>query len=123
MRTLIEEVVAAKSMAQIVILPGCTCRGPFENNVVVDQDFDRAGVSGEVTGILIRCGEFGRADVQVVLSRIHPLMAKPALQLHQRHGLLCVVELRGDRRAGTMTGDPAASILSSGHRPLSKAAV
>ena len=48
MRTLIKEVVAAKSMAQIVILPGRTRRGPFENDVVVDQDFDRAGVSGKV---------------------------------------------------------------------------
>ena len=112
MRTLVKEVIAAEPMAQVVVLPWRTRCSPVENDVAVDQDFDSARVSGKVGSILVRCREFGRAYVQVVLGRVYPLMAEPALQFHQCHGLLCVIELRGDRRAGTMAGNPAASILA-----------
>src|SRR5260370_25771989 len=44
-------------------------------------------------------------------------MAKPCLQLKQRHRLFGIVELTGDSRPRTMTGDPPTNVLQ-GHASL-----
>jgi len=52
-------------------------------DIAVNQDFDRPHVSGEVPGIAVGVGQFRRADIEIVLRRVRPFVAKPLLELKE----------------------------------------
>ena len=68
-RALVEELVGAQAMAEVVVAPGLSVGDRLLQGVLVDQHFDRAQVACEVSGVGIGLGELGRGDGHVVLSR------------------------------------------------------
>jgi hypothetical protein len=52
--TLVEEVVRAVPVTKVVKLPWLTGRASAFDYILIDQDFDRSQVAGEVAGILVR---------------------------------------------------------------------
>jgi hypothetical protein len=56
-RALLEERVAAETVAEIVVLPGLP-GGAVGDGVSVDEDFDGANVAGEVAGVVVGLGEW-----------------------------------------------------------------
>ena len=70
MRALLEERVAAETVAEVVVLPGLPGGGgAVGDGVAVDEDFDGANVAGEVAGVVVGLGERVRGDLGVVLGR------------------------------------------------------
>ncbi len=58
MRALLEEGVAAESVAEVVVLPRLTSGGSAGGRrVAVDEDFDGADVAGEVAGVVVCLGQ------------------------------------------------------------------
>jgi len=54
-RALLEEGVAAPAVTEVVVLPGFASRSaPGRHRLPVEEDFDRAEISGEVPGIGVR---------------------------------------------------------------------
>ena len=112
-RALIEEVVSAKAMAEIVKAPwlaGSRC--PIPDGVLINQNLDRTQVALEVSGALDRTRQPGRRHGSIVLRRCRRRVPKPGLQLEQRQRFLGVVELRRDRRACPVACDAAARVTS-----------
>lgn len=69
-RALLEERVAAETVAEVVVLPELPGGGGAVGDCVsVDEDFDGANVAGEVAGVVVGLGERVRGDLGVVLGR------------------------------------------------------
>ena len=68
MRALVEEVVGAIAMTQIVEPPRLAfSRSTADDRVLIDENLDGTHVAGEVAGIGVRLGQPGRSDPGVVL--------------------------------------------------------
>ena len=91
------------------------------DRVAVDEDLDGADVAGEVPRVVVGPGQRGGADLCVELRRLWRAVAEPGLQLEQRHRLLGVVELAGDRGAGPVAGDVPADVGGGKRRPCGRA--
>ena len=110
-RALLEEGVGAVAVAEVVVLPGLAGRrGAGGDGVAVDEDLDGPHIAGEVARVVVGPGQRGGADLRVELGGLRRPVAEPGLQLEQRHRLLGVVELAGDRGPGPVAGDVPADV-------------
>lgn len=66
MRALIEEVVGAVAMAEVVELPRFIGWAFVSDGILIDQDLNSPDVPGEVTGILVGPGQLGWRDLRVM---------------------------------------------------------
>jgi hypothetical protein len=64
--TLLEEVIRAVAMAEIVELPRLGDGPALANRLLIDEYFDRPDVLGKITSIDIRLCQLGRGDLDVV---------------------------------------------------------
>lgn len=110
MLTLIKEVVGAVPMAQVIEFPRLGGGASTSYDILIDQNFDRSKVAGEIARIRVGLGNLQWSDLGVMLSSCWSRMTQPLLQLKERHRLARVVELRRDRGPGAVTGDVATHI-------------
>jgi hypothetical protein len=91
-----EEVVAAVTVAKVVVLPGLFAVGGCtgENAVAVDKDLDGADIAGEVVGLLVGGAQGSLEDLGVVTSAGRVLVAKPLLQIAEGQGGWVAMVLR-----------------------------
>src|SRR5207244_7700811 len=112
MWTLFKEAVRAETVTQVEVLPGCTLgRCAAGDRLSIDKHLDRTYVPRKIASVVVCLGEGRRRNARVVLGRLGRTMPQPGLQLEQRHWLLGVVELAGDRGPSAMAGDPPARIF------------
>src|SRR5271157_1340970 len=117
MRTLIEKVIRAVAMAEIVELPRLVSCTTIPYQLLIDKHFDGTKIPCEVARIRIRFGELRRRDLRIVLCCRWGRVPEPLLQFKQSHGLFSIEELRRNRGARTMACDVAPNI-SGGHTCL-----
>ena len=82
-QALIEEIVRAVAVAEIVELPRFVRWASASDSILVDEDFDRSYVPSEVACILVRPGQLGWRDLCIVACRFWRAVSKPLLQFKQ----------------------------------------
>src|SRR5712692_3525520 len=102
-RTLIEEVISAVAVAEIVKLPRLRGTDSVSHLFLIDEHFDCPKIPSEVTCVRIRRHQLGWRDFCVPLSGGRQPMAEPLLQLIQTHWLLRIEQLGGDGGPRAMT--------------------
>src|SRR5712691_8173332 len=111
MRALIEKVIRAVSVPEIVKLPCFIGSNTRSHLLLIDEHFDGAQIPAEVTCVRIRLHQFRRRDLCVPLcGRRHPV-PEPLLQLEQTHRLFCIEQLRSDSRPCSVTRNLPAQIV------------
>src|SRR5215213_4369173 len=111
MRALVEEVVGAVAMTQVVEAPRLALSGGAAGDrILIDEHLDGAHVAGEVAGVGIRLRQTGGGDPGVVLRGLGRTVSQPGLELEERERLLGVEELGGNGRASPMAGNGASRI-------------
>ena len=85
MRALVEEVISAVAVAEIVKLPRFPGTDSRSNLFLIDEHFDCAQISTEVTRIGIRLHQLRGCDLRVSLRGGRQAMPEPLLQLEQAH--------------------------------------
>src|ERR1700692_367246 len=111
-RTLVEEIVCAIAMSEIVELPGLVGGSSAAHDFLVHKHFNGTKVAREVPSVSVRLSQFRWSDLGVMLRRSRRAVAEPFLEFKQRHRLFGVEQLRGNRRPSAMAGDVAAHICS-----------
>ena len=91
-RALLEERVAAETVAEVVVLPGLPGGGGAVGDCVTvdEEDFDGADVAGEVAGVVIGLGERVRGDLGVVLGRFRAAVPSQACSSNSVIGSLAL---------------------------------
>lgn len=74
MRTLVEEIVRAVAVPEIVEAPGLPARDGGMDRVSIDQDVDGAEVALEIVRIRVGARQFRRRQARVVLRRLRRRM-------------------------------------------------
>src|SRR5579859_4927140 len=110
MRALIEEVIRAVAVPEIVELPRLVGGTTIPHQFLIDKHFNGTKVPCEVARIRIGLGELRRRDLCIVLCRRWSGMPEPLLQFKQSHGLFGIEELRRNRGARTMASDVAPNV-------------
>src|SRR5437588_3439879 len=105
MRALIEKVIRAVAVPEIIELPRFGSGTTTPHQLLIDKHFDGAKVPCEITRIRIRLGQLGWGDLRIVLRRRWSCMPKPLLQFEKSHRLFGVEELRCNRGSGAMASD------------------
>ena len=68
MRTVVEEVISAVTVTQVIVLPRLTVGGRLiTNGLLIDQDFDDSDIELEVASLSVRPGQLRGSDLCVVL--------------------------------------------------------
>src|SRR5207249_2283214 len=89
-RTLIEEVIGAVAVTEIVKLPRLRSTDSLSYLFLIDEHFDRPKIPSKVTCVRIRLHQLRWCDLCVPLcGRRHPV-PEPLLQLEQTHRLFCI---------------------------------
>src|SRR5207244_7404870 len=109
MRTLIEEFVAAQSVAQIVVSPGFV-RCAALDRLLIDQDVHHSQIALEIMCLGVGARQACWCEGDVMLCRYRRAMPKPCLQFEQSHRLACVEELARNRRARAVAADRSTGI-------------
>ena len=93
MWTLIEEIVGAVAVPEIVELPRLLSGLAAHYGFAIDQHFDGSQVASKIAGIAVGLHELRRAEGKIVLGGVRPFMPQPVLQLEKRHRILGCEEL------------------------------
>jgi hypothetical protein len=110
MRALIEEVIGAVAVPEIVEAPRFTARDAGTDRVLIDEHIDRAQIALKVLRVCVRARQLRGRQSRIVLRGLRCGVTKPGLEFKEREGLLRVKQLRRDRRAGAMARDPPARV-------------
>src|SRR5260370_17763585 len=97
-RTLIEEVISAVAVTEIVKLPRLRSTDSVSYLFLIDEHFDRTKISSKVTCVRIRLHQLRWCDLCVPLCGGGHPVPEPLLQLEQTHRLLPLEQLRSDIR-------------------------
>src|SRR5260370_31566705 len=110
-RTLIEEVISAVAVAEIVKLPRLRGTDSVSYLFLIDEHFDRTKIPSKVTCVRIRLHQLRWCDLCVPLCGGRHPVPEPLLQLEQTHRLLRIEQLRSDRRPCSVTRNSHAQIF------------
>ncbi|HUF31289.1 MAG TPA: hypothetical protein VMM77_11625 [Gemmatimonadaceae bacterium] len=97
MRALIEKVVRAVAVTQIVEAPRVTVRDAGPDGVLIDEHLNRPQVALKVLRVGVRARQFDGRQACIMLRRLRRRMAEPRLQFKQRERLLRIEKLRRNR--------------------------
>ena len=79
MWALIEEVIGAVAVTEIVELPRFVGRASASDRILIDKDFNCPDVPGEVAGILVGLGQLGWRDPCVMACGFGRAVTEPLL--------------------------------------------
>ena len=79
MSTLVEEIVRAISVPEVIILPWFPCAQSLPHGGLIDQNVNRPQITFEISGIVESPRQFRRFDVGIELSRYRTSMTQPRL--------------------------------------------
>src|SRR6266851_5590730 len=92
------EIVGAKAMPQIIVLPHLTTGScPTAYCILVEQDLNRGEILLQVASFRHLAGEPGRINFQIVLRREEVLVSQVLFELEDIERLSGIVEHRGNR--------------------------
>lgn len=80
MRALVEEIVGAVAVAEIVEFPRFLSRFSIQDNIPIDENVDGADIACKISGIAEGLRHLRGADVQVMLGGVGPFVAQPPLK-------------------------------------------
>jgi hypothetical protein len=84
-----EEAVGAVAVSEVEVLPRFPRgRRAAHNSLAVDENLDRAHITGEIASVCVRFGQGGRRNPGIVLGGRWRTVAKPRLELKERHRFL-----------------------------------
>src|SRR5579863_410482 len=110
MRALLEEIISAEAVSEIVELPWLGTGPATTDHFLVHEDFNRPKVPLEITGISIGLSQLRWGNIRIVLRRCWCAVTQPFLQFEERQWFFGVEQLRSNRRATTMAGDVTPNI-------------
>ena len=97
-RTLIEEVISAVAVTEIVKLPRLRSTDSVSYLFLIDEHLDRTKIPSKVTCVRIRLHQLRWCDLCVPLCGGGHPVPEPLLQLEQAHRLLGIEQLRSTSR-------------------------
>lgn len=83
MWTLVEEIVRAVAVSEVVILPWIPFRDALFHSFLINEHADRPQIPLEVSCLGVRARQFRGRDFCVILSRIRRTVPQPRLKLKE----------------------------------------
>ena len=80
MRALVEEVIGAVTVAEVLKVPRLALRTSASDCILIDEDSDGSDITSQGASVLVRFGELRWCDLCVKARRFGRAMPKPLLE-------------------------------------------